>query len=151
MHTFRYGCDLYVSAGGIYQVMILTKAKYCLRTLIQKLIMSHSQADPWNYRPDNSCVLGICTGALAAAAVSCSRSVLELIPMAVDAVAVAFRTGMHVMDTARGIEPSNDASDQSWSIVVPGEASAEAVHSFCKRSVSTLSDLLSFEIWSLIS
>ena len=93
-------------------------------------------------------MLGVCTGALAAAAVSCSRSVLELVPMAVDAVAVAFRTGMHVMEVAKRIE-SSDASDQSWSIIVPGLASAEVVHRLCEQSVRTAS--LVITPWSLKS
>jgi len=71
---------------------------------------------------------------LAAAAVSCSRSVLELIPMAVDAVIVAFRTGMLVTDVAQRVEPS-DASDRSWSIIVAELASAEAVPRLCEQTV----------------
>ena len=93
-------------------------------------------------------MLGVCTGALAAAAVSCSRSVLELVPMAVDAVAVAFRTGMHVMDVAQRIEPS-DASDQSWSIIISGSASAEAVQILCEQSVRTPSCVLYLTTWSV--
>jgi imidazoleglycerol phosphate synthase glutamine amidotransferase subunit HisH len=62
---------------------------------------------------------------LAAAAVSCSRSTLDLIPAAVQAVTAAFRTGVRVIDVARRIEPT-DASMQSWSIIVPGVAAAEA-------------------------
>ena len=151
MHTLGNGCDLYVSAGGLYQVMIFPRAgMYFLHTLVQELTSFYSKADPWDYHADNSRMLGVCTGALAAAAVSCSRSVLELVPMAVDAVTVAFRTGMHVMDVAQRIEPS-DATDQSWSIIVPGSASAEAVRKLCKESVRTLSYVLYFTTSSLRS
>ena len=86
-------------------------------------------------------MLGVCTGALAAAAISCSRSVLELLPMAVQAVTVAFRTGMHVTDVAQRIEPSG-ALYQSWSIIVPGSASAEAMHRLCEESVRTISHVM---------
>lgn len=95
-----------------------------------------SQADPWDYTTDNSRILGLCTGALAAAAVGCSRSTLELIPIAVDAVIVAFRTGMYVTDVAQRVE-SSDASNQSWSVIVPGLASIEAVHKFNEQTVRT--------------
>ena len=61
--------------------------------------------------------------------------------MAVDAVTVAFRTGMHVMDVAQRIEPS-EASDQSWSFIIPGTASAEAVTRLCEESVRTISYML---------
>lgn len=93
-------------------------------------------------------MLGVCTGALAAAAVSCSRSVLELVPMAVDAVTVAFRTGVHVMDVAQRIEPS-EASDRSWSLIIPSAASAEAVNRLREESVRTTSYILYCTTWSL--
>ena len=70
--------------------------------------------------------------------------------MAVDAVAVAFRTGMQVMDVAQRIEPS-DASDQSWSIIVPGLASAEAVRILCEESVRIPSHVRYLTTWYLTS
>lgn len=55
--------------------------------------------------------------------------------MAVCAVKVAFRTGMHATDVARRVA-SSDNSDQSWSMIVAGLASAEAaVHSFCEQTI----------------
>ncbi|KAK4235627.1 ketoacyl-synt-domain-containing protein [Achaetomium macrosporum] len=93
-----------------------------------------AQADPWDFSRANTAIVGLCTGALAAAAVSCSRSTLDLVPLAVDAVVVAFRTGMRVNDVAQRIEPSEAAADQSWSVIMPGAASAEVVHDFCKQT-----------------
>ena len=55
--------------------------------------------------------------------------------MAIDAVLVAFRTGIRVADVAQRVEPSNE----SWSLIVPGLASAEAVHRFCEQTVRILS------------
>ena len=130
--------------------MVIPGGRHFLQNLVQKLNNLYSQADPWHYHADNSRMLGVCTGALAAAAVSCSRSVLELVPIAVDAVAVAFRTGMHVIDVAQRIEPS-DASDESWSTIIAGLASAEAVHRLCEQSVRTPSYVLYFTTWSLRS
>ena len=91
-----------------------------------------SQGDPWHYCVDNCRILGLCTGALAAAVVSCSGSILELIPMAIDAVTVAFRTGMLVTDVAQRIEPS-DGSDPSWSTIVSGVNSAKATARLCEQ------------------
>ncbi|KAI9654283.1 MAG: Type I Iterative PKS [Alyxoria varia] len=82
---------------------------------------------------NNACVLGLSTGALAAAVISCSASVFELVPMAVDAVTVAFRIGLVVTSTAQRFEPS-DVLDQSWSLIVPGHVSIEAVHEFCDQT-----------------
>ena len=136
MHTPRYGGDLHVSAWGFHQVRTVSGDEQFLHAPVQKLNSLCSQAVAWDFGPDKSCILGLCTGALAAAAVSCSRSTLELVPMAVDAVTVAFRTGMHVMDVAQRLEPWA-ASDQSWSILIPGLASAEVVHRFCEQTVRT--------------
>ncbi|PWY71773.1 ketoacyl-synt-domain-containing protein [Aspergillus sclerotioniger CBS 115572] len=82
-------------------------------------------------------VLGLCTGALAAAAVSCSGSALDLVPLAVVAVTVAFRTGILVTDVAERVT-SMDHGDASWSMVVPGSMSAEVVQQFCRQSVLPL-------------
>lgn len=94
-----------------------------------------SLADPRHYCGNNARLLGLCTGALAAAAVSCSRSILELVPMAVNAVIIAFRTGTHVTDVAHRVEPS-DTLDGSWSLIVSGlESSVAAVKSYCEQTV----------------
>ena len=135
MYTPGYCCDLYVPAWNFHPVSTSLEAvDLFLHTLVKKLNRPCSQADPWHYGADNSRILGLCTGALAAAAVSCSRSLLELIPIAVDAVIIAFRTGMLVMDVAQRVEPL-DASDRSWSIIVAGAASAEAIPRLCEQTV----------------
>ncbi|KAI1480090.1 ketoacyl-synt-domain-containing protein [Daldinia eschscholtzii] len=107
-------------------------------TCMYQLGVFISQADTWGFHANDSRVLGLCTGALAAAAVGCSRNTLELIPVAVDAVVVAFRTGMHVTDMAQRLQTS-DSSDSSWSIIVPGSASADAVRRFCEQTTLPLS------------
>lgn len=94
-----------------------------------------SQVEPQYGCGDNARILGLCTGALAAAAVSCSQSTLDLVPLAVCAVKVAFRTGMHATDVAQRFAPA-ETSAQSWSMIVAGLASAEAaVDSFCEQTV----------------
>ncbi|KAB8801877.1 hypothetical protein FH972_026699 [Carpinus fangiana] len=102
-------------------------------TTIYQLGTFISQADNVSYGADSSRVAGLCTGAFAAAAVSCSRSTLDIVPLAVDAVIAAFRTGMQVTEVGKRIAPSLD-SDKSWSIIVPDAASTDAVHKFCEQS-----------------
>ncbi|KAI0017593.1 ketoacyl-synt-domain-containing protein [Xylariomycetidae sp. FL0641] len=97
-----------------------------------------SRADSLDFSATKSPVLGLCTGALAAAAVGCSRNTLELVPVAVDAVVVAFRTGMHVTNMAQRLQ-SSEASDKCWSMVVPGSASADAVAKFCETTTLPVS------------
>ncbi|KAF7158913.1 hypothetical protein CNMCM5623_004092 [Aspergillus felis] len=96
-----------------------------------------SKTEGGRYPAQDSAVLGICTGALAAVAVSCSRSTLELIPIAVDTVVIAFRTGKLVADITRTLEPLH-APVQSWSIFIRGLTSAEAVRKFREQTVLPL-------------
>ncbi|KJZ76404.1 hypothetical protein HIM_04133 [Hirsutella minnesotensis 3608] len=96
-----------------------------------------SQSTVWSDDNELPRVAGICTGTLAAAAVSCSRNMLDLVPLAVDAVIAAFKVGMRVADAAARVAPL-DNSDPSWSIVVPGTASADAVRSFCDQTALPL-------------
>ncbi|KAI0390134.1 hypothetical protein F5Y17DRAFT_462038 [Xylariaceae sp. FL0594] len=93
-----------------------------------------SQTSTWDLgnEEEDCCVLGICTGALSAAAVGCSRSAVELLPLAVEAVVVAFRTGLCVNRMAQRIEPPRLECNRPWSLVVPGLASAEAARKYCE-------------------
>ncbi|KIL93105.1 hypothetical protein FAVG1_03082 [Fusarium avenaceum] len=89
-----------------------------------------SQAGIASYDAQNTRVVGLCTGAFAAAAVSCSSFTADLIPMAVSSVIAAFRTGLLVTDTARRVEPSQDLS-QSWAVLVPGQKASAMLKEFC--------------------
>ncbi|KAI1826624.1 polyketide synthase [Xylaria intraflava] len=62
--------------------------------------------------------LGICTGGLAAAAISCSKNVFEISRLGVQAVTVAFRLGMQVSKRAGLLGYS---LPQSWSMVVSSQ------------------------------
>lgn len=74
-----------------------------------------------------SCVVGLSTGLLAAAVVALSPTIPALMPLAVEAVLIAFRLGLHVKSTASNIEwaPARDG-DSSWSYVIPGKTQPEA-------------------------
>lgn len=82
--------------------------------------------------------VGLCLGGLAASAVSCSRTTLDLIPRAVDAVTAAFRAGMHATETAKHLVPRSSQYDSegSWSMLFSGPTAAEALEKFCERNVS---------------
>ncbi|KJZ69255.1 hypothetical protein HIM_11358 [Hirsutella minnesotensis 3608] len=96
-----------------------------------------SQADVWTQGTQRAQVAGICTGSLAAAAVSCSRDLLHLVPMAVDAVTVAFRVGARVADVADRVGPAQDAGER-WALAVAGPSSFEAVDKFLQDSLLPL-------------
>ncbi|KAK2800875.1 fusarubin cluster-polyketide synthase [Onygenales sp. PD_10] len=106
-------------------------------TCIYQLGTFINQVDTCDYAADKSRVVGLCTGALAAAAVSCSASTVDLVPLAVDAVKVGFRTGLFVADIAQRVAPLHEP-DQTWSVVIPGLASSEAVDIFCSQTILPL-------------
>lgn len=74
-----------------------------------------------------ACVVGLSTGLLAAAVVALSPTIPALMPLAVEAVLIAFRLGLHVKNTASNIEMSPvHGDDSSWSYVIPGKTKPEA-------------------------
>ncbi|KAI0199062.1 hypothetical protein F4808DRAFT_471964 [Astrocystis sublimbata] len=105
-------------------------------TCLCQLGLFFSQAND-NIGSQTSRYVGLCTGALSAAAVSCSRSTLDLVPKAVDAIIVAFRTGIHVTEVAERIAPTNSAGE-TWSIIVTGSTASGAVQKFCAQSILPL-------------
>lgn len=72
----------------------------------------------------DSCIIGLCTGQLASAAVSSSRTVGELIPVGVQTVVLALRLGSSVIKV-RDLVESNGPSP-SWSVLVSGIREPEA-------------------------
>ena len=71
-----------------------------------------------------TCLVGLCTGLLAAAAIASSPAPLALIPLAIEVVLIAFRTGSYIGTTADRLEFSREGS-ASWSSIVAGTSEAE--------------------------
>ena len=92
--------------------------------------------------PSSTILVGLCTGLLAAAAVSASQNILDLIANALIFVRVAFRVGAKVNDVAERLSPVRDAQiNQSWSRLVVGvqkEASIAEVTRYNDRKVRRL-------------
>jgi noranthrone synthase len=89
-------------------------------------------------RPDDSYVLGMCTGSLAAAAVSSSSSLSELLPIAVQTVLIAFRLGLCALDMRDRLEMSAEDRGQPWSVVIADldtQSAITAISDFCKANV----------------
>lgn len=83
-------------------------------------------------------MLGLCTGALAAAAISSCSTLSELLPAAVQTVQVAFRLGLCVVDVRDRIEAPSESIPHEWSIVFPGlepKLAVLAIEDFCKANV----------------
>lgn len=85
--------------------------------------------------------MGLCTGLLAATAVSASHSVLDLVTNALRIVRVAFRIGVKVNDAAQCLSAHDVQVNQSWSRLVVGvqkEASIAEIEQFNERKVRKL-------------
>ena len=90
-----------------------------------------------SFGASNTRILGLCTGLLAAAAVASARSLTDLIPLAVEAVRVAFRTGAYVGAASDALDQKNQARE-SWSTIVPNvseSAARVAIDEFHKQNV----------------
>ncbi|KAI0201400.1 polyketide synthase for naphthopyrone YWA1 [Astrocystis sublimbata] len=84
----------------------------------------------------NDIVVGMCTGQLAASAIASASSAGELVPLAIQAVVLAFRTGVHVTN-ARNLLDNGEDKNQSWSYIVPqlsAEAAASRIEQFSESA-----------------
>ncbi|EUC49768.1 hypothetical protein COCMIDRAFT_1596 [Bipolaris oryzae ATCC 44560] len=82
--------------------------------------------------PSNTRVVGLCTGLLAGSVVASARSLSELLPLATEAVRVAFRAGTCVGAAKEALEQSS-ASKDSWSTIVTNiseDAAKDAIAAF---------------------
>lgn len=73
-----------------------------------------------------TCAIGFCTGTLAAAAVASAPALPALVPLAVEVVLIAFRTGLCAGTSARSLELSQDRT-ASWSTIVTGTNDKDAL------------------------
>ncbi|KAI0152922.1 polyketide synthase [Xylariaceae sp. FL1272] len=75
--------------------------------------------------PENTKLSGLCTGLFAATAIASSPSLSSLLPIAVQVILMAFRTGSHVASLSERLSPPTEKSE-SWTYVVPSVNDAEA-------------------------
>lgn len=87
---------------------------------------------------------GFCIGSLAAAALSCSRSIADLLDSGVEAVRIAMRTGLRAYRAASAIsgEPQEGLADAPWAVILPDACILNsdingAIKSFNENRVST--------------
>ncbi|KAI0017704.1 polyketide synthase [Xylariomycetidae sp. FL0641] len=74
---------------------------------------------------ENTKLSGLCTGLFAATAIASSPSLSSLLPIAVQVVLMAFRTGSYVASLAERLSPPAEKSE-SWTYVVPSVKQSEA-------------------------
>ena len=69
------------------------------------------------YDRDNACIIGLGTGLLSAVAVASAPSMVEILPYAVHAVRVAFRTGAIVSKKSSQLQEVRETKE-SWSMLI---------------------------------
>lgn len=70
---------------------------------------------------EDACLTGLCTGHICAAAVSCATNVVELLPLAIETVAVAFRVGACAWETGSQLVANpRPGSFPSWTAALYG-------------------------------
>lgn len=75
-------------------------------------------------RPENTYLVGLCTGIFAATAITSAPNLSALIPIAVEMVLVAFRAGLYI-DKMAGILENTEARE-SWTYLVPETSESRA-------------------------
>ncbi|RAL00107.1 ketoacyl-synt-domain-containing protein [Aspergillus ibericus CBS 121593] len=85
--------------------------------------------------PESTYLVGACTGAFAAAAIASAQTLAELLPAAVEAVIVAFRTALRSMILRNDLDPSVDGRQRAWSAIV-GTVEEEARSAIDKFNVA---------------
>lgn len=103
----------YSGSSSTTQNPVLSQALTCIAQL-GLFIRLHGVGGRVYPTPHTSCVSGVCTGALAAAAVSCSQSISTLIEPALHAVAVAARLGAVAWNISGRIHNTVEAGGGSW-------------------------------------
>jgi len=75
-------------------------------------------------QPDRTFVVGLCSGLWAAAAVSITPSLPDLVHVGTQTVLLAFRTGTYVHSIAQRLEPASNES-KSWTRLLAGTTQEE--------------------------
>ncbi|KAA8573325.1 hypothetical protein EYC84_003812 [Monilinia fructicola] len=83
----------------------------------------------------NTEVLAVCTGLLAASAVASCKSLTSLVPLAVQAVRIAFRLGSRVAAVGSQLESASDRR-KTWSTIVLGISPEVAEHALAEFNES---------------
>ncbi|OAQ69673.2 polyketide synthase [Pochonia chlamydosporia 170] len=108
--------DLVPWIGGTPGTPVLRFFALCVYEIAQFIVRYSSDSNSYPL-PTRTCIIGSCTGAFAAAAISCSQTLPELIPVAVEASLAAFRTALCSW-LAGQYESSQQATGTSWSAAV---------------------------------
>nr|AAR90248.1 polyketide synthase [Botrytis cinerea] len=103
--------------AGTIKNPAVDSALLCIAQLSQ-YIDRHEKEHGDSTIPSETCLVGLCTGLFAAAAIASSPSISQLIPIAVQVMLMSFRTGAYVAALANRLD-SRPELPESWTYVVP--------------------------------
>ncbi|TWU71000.1 t1pks [Metarhizium rileyi] len=106
----------------------------CLVHTLAAFIWQHSEGQLSFPTPQDSMLLGFCTGSFAAAAVSSSRDLVSFIPAAVHAVVVALYTGLRAAREAQSIHGNVSSRWSLFVLGVSGDHMTSLLESFNSRN-----------------
>ncbi|KAE8373992.1 hypothetical protein BDV26DRAFT_296398 [Aspergillus bertholletiae] len=101
----------------------LESALVCLYEIGQYILLLHTT--DLSHPPTGSILAGFCTGSLAAAAISCAQTSIDLLALGIEAVVVAFHVGMHAARRANTLAGEDASQCKQWSFAVPDMAESE--------------------------
>ncbi|GLA36716.1 type I Iterative Polyketide synthase (PKS) [Aspergillus niger] len=116
--------DLLAQHENCYAAPALKLPLLCATELGQ-FIRHYGHAGRTYPAPESTFLIGACTGAFAAAAVATSLTLAELVPAALEAVTVAFRTALRSLILRSDLVPTVEETPESWSAIV-GVSETEA-------------------------
>ncbi|KAK3331714.1 polyketide synthase, partial [Cercophora scortea] len=88
--------------------------------------------------PATTYTIGPCTGGFAAAAVSSSQTLPELVPVAVEAVLAAFRTSLRSWVAGQDVSPpASSSSTRAWSVTVSSKSKNESIGDLLPNDLET--------------
>ncbi|KEZ40717.1 Conidial yellow pigment biosynthesis polyketide synthase [Scedosporium apiospermum] len=102
----------------------IDSALLCIAQLAHYIDRAEKEPEDWT-ADDQTFFVGFCTGLFAASAIASTPTVSTLIPLAIQTVLLAFRTGSYVGALAETLSP-HSSQPEPWTLVFP-EAGEEAV------------------------
>lgn len=87
---------------------------------------------------DQTYIVGFCTGLLSATAISSTPTVSTLIPLAIQTVLVAFRTGLYIDSLSNRLYPPSKKSEP-WTMIFPGVGEEDVKNAISKFHLSNVS------------
>ncbi|KAF2230556.1 polyketide synthase [Viridothelium virens] len=96
--------------------------------------------------PSNTYVIGPCTGGFAAAAISCSQNLPDVIPNGVEAVTAAFRTALRSYLIGDGLSRAQSTQSKSWSAALSAQGDLD-IEGMLNEYAKTKTPLRDSTLW----